>query len=117
MGNANTANTHITINTKYSKLENLIKDFRKNVEALKKLEIKSFEEYEQSDINEKILNIQREINNELIKIRNFSINNTANINEYTKTNMKINKYAFNIQRITQEYFEVVKNKTKTFIDI
>ena len=35
MGNANTNNVQITINTKYSKLENLIKDFHKNVEILK----------------------------------------------------------------------------------
>ena len=117
MGNAHTTNTHIIINTKYSKLEQLIKDFRKNIETLKKIKIKSFEEYDQSDINQTILNIQKEINDELIKIRNFSINSIANINEYTKTNMKINKYVFDIQRITQEYFEVVKNKTKSFIYI
>ena len=117
MGNANANNTtHLIINTKYSKLENLIKDFKKNLQIFKNIKINSFEEYEQSESNKNILNIQAEINDELINIRK-SLNNCASINEYTKSNIKIKTYIFDIQRITQEYFEVVKKKTKSFINI
>ena len=115
MGNANTNNTQITINTKYTKLENLIRDFNKNVLLLKKAKINTFDELEKSQNNQKINSIQIEINNELIKLRNFAINNSANINEYTKSNIKLKKYVFDIQEITQEYFEIVKKKTKCFI--
>jgi hypothetical protein len=55
------------------------------------------------------------INEELIKIRNYVLNNSSNINEYTKSNIKLKKYVFDIQEITQEYFEIVKEKTKCFI--
>ena len=65
---------------------------------------------------QKIENIQIEINNEIIKIRNVVMNNSTNISEYTKSNMKIKKYIFDIQKITQEYFELIKNKTKFFIN-
>ena len=116
MGNGNTNNVQITIDTKYSRLENLIKEFRRNIEHLKRIKLKSFDEFEKSEYNQKILNEQLEINNELMKIRNFIFNNTTNINEYTKSNIKIKKYIFDIQKITQEYFEVVKNKNKSFIN-
>ena len=116
MGNGNTNNIQITIDTKYSRLENLIKEFRRNIEHLKRIKLKSFDEFEKSEYNQKILNEQLEINNELMKIRNFILNNTTNINEYTKSNIKIKKYIFDIQKIIQEYFEVVKNKKKSFIN-
>ena len=115
MGNANTNNIQITIDTKYSKLENLIKDFRKNIESLKRIKINSYEEIEKSEFNQKILNIELKINEELIKIRNYVANNSSNINEYTKSNIKLKKYVFDIQEITQEYFEIIKSKTKCFI--
>ena len=116
MGNANTNNIQITIDTKYSKLENLIKEFKKSIEILKNIKVNSFQEYEKSEINQKTLNIEQQINDELIKIRNFVVNNSANINEYIKKNIKLKKYAFDIQAITQEYFEVTKKKTKCFIN-
>ena len=115
MGNANTNNIQITIDTKYSKLENLIKDFRNNIESLKRVKINSYEDFEKCECNQRILNIQLKINEELIKIRNYVISNSSNINEYTKSNIKLKKYAFDIQEITQEYFEIIKIKTKCFI--
>ena len=116
MGNASTNNTQITINTKYTKLENLIRDFNKNVLLLKKAKINTFDELEKSQNNQKINSIQIEINNELIKLRNFAINNSANINEYTKSNIKLKNYIFDLQKVTQEYFELIKNKSKFFIN-
>ena len=115
MGNANTNNIQITIDTKYSILENLIKDFTKNIESLKRVKINSYEDYEKCECNQRILNIEMKINEELIKIRNYVLNNSSNINEYTKSNIKLKKYVFDIQEITQEYFEIVKEKTKCFI--
>jgi superfamily II helicase len=115
MGNANTNNIQITIDTKYSILENLIKDFTKNIESLKRVKINSYEDFEKCECNQKILNIEMKINEELIKIRNYVLNNSSNINEYTKSNIKLKKYVFDIQEITQEYFEIVKEKTKCFI--
>ena len=115
MGNANTNNIQITIDTKYSILENLIKDFTKNIESLKRVKINSYEDFEKCECNQRILNIEMKINEELIKIRNYVLNNSSNINEYTKSNIKLKKYVFDIQEITQEYFEIVKEKTKCFI--
>ena len=115
MGNANTNNIQISIDTKYSKLENLIKDFRNNIESLKRVKINSYEDFEKCECNQRILNIEMKINEELIKIRNYVLNNSSNINEYTKSNIKLKKYVFDIQEITQEYFEIIKKKTKCFI--
>ena len=117
MGNANTNNNQITINTKYTNIENLIKDFRKYLDALKSSKIKSFEEYEKSENNKKIKNIQEEINKEIMKLRTSTLNNSTNINEYTNSSIKLKKYIFDIQKITKEYFETIKNKTKYFINI
>ena len=115
MGNATTNNTQITINTKYTKLENLIKEFNKNVQNLKKIKINSLEDLKKSQYIPKIENIQMEINNEIIKIRNTVLNSSSNINEYTKSNIKIKKYIFDIQKVTQEYFELIRNKSKFYI--
>ena len=115
MGNANTNNIQITIDTKYSILENLIKDFTKNIESLKRVKINSYEDFEKCECNQRILNIEMKINEELIKIRNYVLNNSSNINEYTKSNIKLKKYVFDTQEITHESFEIVKKKTKCFI--
>ena len=117
MGNvsSNKTNVPIVVNIKYSKLEKLIRELKKNSEYLNKTKIKSFEELENNEYKINFNNYQDEINNELMKLRKSISNNANDINEYTKSTIKLKSYIFEIQTIVKIYFEIVRNKSKFFI--
>ena len=117
MGNvsSNKTNVPIVVNIKYSKLEKLIKELKKNSDYLNKSKIKSFEELENNEYKINFNNYQDEINNELMKLRKSISNNANDINEYTKSTIKLKSYIFEIQTIVKIYFEIIRNKSKIFI--
>ena len=117
MGNvsSNKTNVPIVVNIKYSKLEKLIKELKKNSDYLNKSKIKSFEELENNEYKINFNNYQDEINNELMKLRKSISNNANDINEYTKSTIKLKSYIFEIQTIVKIYFEIIRNKSKFFI--
>ena len=117
MGNvsSNKTNVPIVVNIKYSKLEKLIKELKKNSDYLNNSKIKSFEELENNEYKINFNNYQDEINNELMKLRKSISNNANDINEYTKSTIKLKSYIFEIQTIVKIYFEIIRNKSKFFI--
>ena len=117
MGNvsSNKTNVPIVVNIKYSKLEKLIKELKKNSDYLNNSKIKSFEELENNEYKINFNNYQDEINNELMKLRKSISNNANDINEYTKSTIKLKSYIFEIQTIVKIYFESIRNKSKFFI--
>ena len=117
MGNvsSNKTNVPIVVNIKYSKLEKLIKELKKNSDYLNKSKIKSFEELENNEYKINFNNYQDEINNELMKLRKSISNNANDINEYTKSTIKLKSYIFEIQTIVKIFFEIIRNKSKFFI--
>ena len=117
MGNvsSNKTNVPIVVNIKYSKLENLIKELKKNSEYLNKSKIKTFDELEKNEYKNNFINYQDEINNELMRLRKSISDNANDINEYTKSTIKLKSYIFEIQTIVKIYFEIVRNKSKFFI--
>ena len=117
MGNvsSNKTNVPIVVNIKYSKLENLIKELKKNSEYLNKSKIKTFDELEKNEYKINFINYQDEINNELMRLRKSISDNANDINEYTKSTIKLKSYIFEIQTIVKIYFEIVRNKSKFFI--
>ena len=117
MGNvsSNKTNVPIVVNIKYSKLEKLIKELKKNSEYLNKSKIKTFDELEKNEYKINFINYQDEINNELMRLRQSISNNANDINEYTKSTIKLKSYIFEIQTIVKIYFEIVRNKSKFFI--
>ena len=117
MGNvtSNKTNVPIVVNIKYSKLEKLIKELKKNSEYLNKSKIKSFEELENNEYKINFNNYQDEINNEIMRLRQSISNNASDINEYTKSTIKLKGYIFEIQTIVKIYFEIVRNKSKFFV--
>ena len=117
MGNvsSNKTNVPIVVNIKYSKLEKLIKELKKNSDYLNNSKIKSFEELENNEYKINFNNYQDEINNELMKLRKSISNNANDINEYTKSTIKLKNYIFEIQTIVKIFFEIVRNKSKFFI--
>ena len=117
MGNvsSNKTNVPIVVNIKYSKLEKLIKELKKNSDYLNNSKIKSFEELENNEYKINFNNYQDEINNELMKLRKSISNNANDINEYTKSTIKLKSYIFEIQTIVKIYFEIVRNKSKFFV--
>ena len=117
MGNvsSNKTNVPIVVNIKYSKLDNLIKELKKNSEYLNKSKIKTFDELEKNEYKINFINYQDEINNELMRLRKSISDNANDINEYTKSNIKLKSYIFEIQTIVKIYFEIVRNKSKFFI--
>ena len=117
MGNvsSNKTNVPIVVNIKYSKLEKLIKELKKNSDYLNNSKIKSFEEFENNEYKINFNNYQDEINNELMKLRKSISNNANDINEYTKSTIKLKSYIFEIQTIVKIFFEIVRNKSKFFI--
>ncbi len=108
-------NVPIVVNIKYSKLEKLIRELKKNSDNLNKSKIKTFEELENNEYKNNFINYQEEINNEIIKIRKSISNNANDINEYTKSTIKLKNYIFEIQTIVQIFFEIVRDKSKFFI--
>ena len=117
MGNvsSNKTNVPIVVNIKYSKLENLIKELKKNSEYLNKSKIKTFDELEKNEYKINFINYQDEINSELMRLRKSISDNANDINEYTKSTIKLKSYIFEIQTIVKIYFEIVRNKSKFFI--
>ena len=117
MGNvsSNKTNVPIVVNIKYSKLDNLIKELKKNSEYLNKSKIKTFDELEKNEYKINFINYQDEINNELMRLRKSISENANDINEYTKSTIKLKSYIFEIQTIVKIYFEIVRNKSKFFI--
>ena len=117
MGNvsSNKTNVPIVVNIKYSKLEKLIKELKKNSDYLNNSKIKSFEELENNEYKINFNNYQDEINNELMKLRKSISNNANDINEYTKSTIKLKNYIFEIQTIVKKFFEIIRNKNKFFI--
>ena len=117
MGNvsSNKTNVPIVVNIKYSKLEKLIKELKKNSDYLNNSKIKSFEELENNEYKINFNNYQDEINNELMKLRKSISNNANDINEYTKSAIKLKNYIFEIQTIVKIFFEIVRDKSKFFI--
>ena len=117
MGNvsSNKTNVPIVVNIKYSKLEKLIKELKKNSDYLNNSKIKSFEELENNEYKINFNNYQDEINNELMKLRKSISNNANDINEYTKSTIKLKSYIFEIQTIVKIYFEIIRKKSKFFI--
>ena len=117
MGNvsSNKTNVPIVVNIKYSKLDNLIKELKKNSEYLNKSKIKTFDELEKNEYKINFINYQDEINNELMRLRKSISDNANDINEYTKSTIKLKSYIFEIQTIVKIYFEIVRNKSKFFI--
>ena len=116
MGNvsSNKTNVPIVVNIKYSKLEKLIKELKKNSDYLNNSKIKSFEELENNEYKINFNNYQDEINNELMKLRKSISNNANDINEYTKSTIKLKSYIFEIQTIVKIYFEIIRNKSTLF---
>ena len=116
MGNvsSNKTNVPIVVNIKYSKLENLIKELKKNSEYLNKSKIKTFDELEKNEYKINFINYQDEINNELMRLRKSISDNANDINEYTKSTIKLKSYIFEIQTIFKIYFEIVRNKSTSF---
>ena len=112
---SNKTNVPIVVNIKYSKLEKLIKELKKNSDYLNNSKIKSFEELENNEYKINFNNYQDEINNELMKLRKSISNNANDINEYTKSTIKLKSYIFEIQTIVKIYFEIIRNKSKFFI--
>ena len=117
MGNitSNKSQAPIVVNIKYSKLEKLIRELKRNSDNLNKAKIKSYEEFENNEYKNKFINCQEEINNELINIRKSISNNLTNMSEYTKSTIQLKKYIFEIQIIVKYYFEIIKDKNKFFI--
>ena len=107
-------NVPIVVNIKYSKLEKLIRELKKNSDNLNKSKIKTFEELENNEYKNNFINYQEEINNEIIKIRKSISNNANDINEYTKSTIKLKNYIFEIQTIVKIFFEIVRNKSALF---
>ena len=116
MGNvtSNKNNMPIVVNIKYSKLEKLIRDFKHNSESFKKSKIDSFEEMDKNEYKINMTNLQNEINNELMNIRK-SISNNTNMNEYSKSTIKLRKYIFEIQMLFKIHFEIMRDKSKLLI--
>ena len=115
MGNGNNSNKNqITINNRYSKLENLIEQFKTCNEKIKNNKFNSFNDLEKCENNKNIINIQEKLNDEIKNLRTIISNESSNISEYTKSSMKIKKYIFTIQLIYKDYFEIIKMKTKNF---
>ena len=117
MGNVSSNKTNVpnVVNIKYSKLENLIKELKKNSEYLNKSKIKTFDELEKNEYKINFINYQDEINSELMRLRKSISDNAIDINEYTKSTIKLKSYIFEIQTIVKIYFEIVRNKSKFFI--
>ena len=111
---SNKNNAPIVVNIKYSKLEKLINELKKNSDNLSKSKIKSFEELEKNGYMINFINLQDEINKELMNIRKSISSNTTNMGEYSKSTVKLKKYIFEIQNIVKNYFEIIKDKTKYF---
>ena len=119
MGNGNggvnnNTNKVVVANTKFSKAEKLMKEFKSNTDILDSTYFETFNEFKNSEILLKIYNIQLDINEELIKIRNLNLR-FKNLDEYTNNTITIKKLNDKIKNITHEYFNIVKNKTKNFI--
>ena len=116
MGNvtSNKNNSPIVVNIKYSKLEKLIRDLKHNSESFKKSKIESFEDMDKNEYKINMTNLQNEINNELMNIRK-SISNNTNMNEYSKSTIKLRKYIFEIQMLFKIHFEIIRDKSKLLI--
>ena len=119
MGNGNggvnnNTNNVVVVNTKFTKTEKLMKEFKKSIEILDSQNFESFNEFKNSELLLKIYNIQLDINEELIKIRNLNLR-FKNLDEYTNNTITIKKLNDKIKNITHEYFNIVKKKTKNFI--
>ena len=112
---SNKNNAPIVVNIKYSKLENLIKELKRNSDNLNKSNIKSLEDLENNEYKNNFIKVQDNINNELININKSISNNITNMSEYTKSTIKFKKYIFEIQMIVQNYFEIIRDKSKLFI--
>ena len=111
---SNKNNAPIIVNIKYSKLEKLIKELKRNTNNLNKSKIKSYEDLDKNEYMINFINLQDEANKELMNIRKSISSNTTNMGEYTKSTIKLKKYIFEIQTIVKNYFEIVRDKTKYF---
>ena len=111
---SNKNNAPIVVNIKYSKLEKLIKELKRNTNNLNKSKIKSYEDLDKNEYMINFINLQDEANKELMNIRKSISSNTTNMGEYTKSTIKLKKYIFEIQTIVKNYFEIVRDKTKLF---
>ena len=111
---SNKNNAPIVVNIKYSKLEKLIKELKRNTNNLNKSKIKSYEDLDKNEYMINFINLQDEANKELMNIRKSISSNTTNMGEYTKSTIKLKKYIFEIQTIVKNYFEIVRDKTKYF---
>ena len=111
---SNKNNAPIVVNIKYSKLEKLIKELKRNSDNLNKSKIKSYEDLDKNEYMINFINLQDEANKELMNIRKSISSNTTNMGEYTKSTIKLKKYIFEIQTIVKNYFEIVRDKTKYF---
>ena len=111
---SNKNNAPIVVNIKYSKLEKLIKELKRNTDNLNKSKIKSYEDLDKNEYMINFINLQDEANKELMNIRKSISSNTTNMGEYTKSTIKLKKYIFEIQTIVKNYFEIVRDKTKYF---
>ena len=49
-----------------------------------------------------------------MKLRKSISNNANDINEYTKSTIKLKSYIFEIQTIVKIYFEIIRNKSTLF---
>ena len=108
---SNKNNAPIVVNIKYSKLEKLIKELKRNSDNLNKSKIKSYEDLDKNEYIINFINLQDETNKELMTIRKSISSNTTNMGEYTKSTIKLKKYIFEIQTIVKNYFEIVRDKT------
>ena len=111
---SNKNNAPIVVNIKYSKLEKLIKELKRNSDNLNKSKIKSYEDLDKNEYIINFINLQDETNKELMTIRKSISSNTTNMGEYTKSTIKLKKYIFEIQTIGKNYFEIIRDKTRYF---
>ena len=89
---SNKNNAPIVVNIKYSKLEKLIKELKRNSDNLNKSKIKSYEDLDKNEYMINFINLQDETNKELMTIRKSISSNTTNMGEYTKSTIKLKKY-------------------------
>ena len=66
---SNKNNAPIVVNIKYSKLEKLIKELKRNTNNLNKSKIKSYEDLDKNEYMINFINLKDEANKELMNIR------------------------------------------------